>query len=67
MSGPEISYYEKSILGCGLWSGLDCEMRGSGPIMSNFKGTFFKVCMDKKLICIFFENILGSVMKSCIA
>ena len=36
MSGPEISYYEKSILGSGLWSGLDCEIKGSGPIMSNF-------------------------------
>jgi hypothetical protein len=35
MSGPEISLYEKSILGCGLWSGLDCEIKGSGPIMSN--------------------------------
>ena len=36
MSGPEISSYEKLILGCGLWSGLDCEIKGSGPIMSNF-------------------------------
>ena len=38
MSGPEISYYEKSILSCGLWSGLDCERKGTGPIMSNFWG-----------------------------
>ena len=30
MSGPEISWYEKSILDCGLWSGLDCEIKGSG-------------------------------------
>ena len=36
MSGPEISLYEKSILGCGLWSGLVCEIKGFGPIMSNF-------------------------------
>ena len=36
MSGPEISLYEKSILGCGLCSGLDCGIKGSGPIMSNF-------------------------------
>ena len=36
MSGPEISQYEKSILGCGLWSGLECEIKGSGPIMSKF-------------------------------
>ena len=35
MYGPEISYYEKSILGCGLWSGLDCQIKGFGPIMSN--------------------------------
>ena len=41
MSGPEISLYEKSILGCGLWSGLDCGIKGSGPIMSNFWGQFF--------------------------
>ena len=36
MSGPEISKYEKSIMGCGLWSGLDCEIKGSGSIVSNF-------------------------------
>ena len=34
----------------GLWSGLDCEIKGFGPIMSNFWGQFFKVFMDKKLI-----------------
>jgi hypothetical protein len=28
--------YEKSILGCGLWVGLDCEKKRFGPIMSNF-------------------------------
>ena len=40
MSGSEISRYEKSILGCGLWAvvwaGLDCEKKGVGLIMSNF-------------------------------
>ena len=36
MSGPEISYYGKSILGCGLWPGLVSGKKGSGPIMSNF-------------------------------
>ena len=36
MSGPEISEYEKSILGCGLWSGLDCEIKGFGPNIRNF-------------------------------
>ena len=29
MSGPEISEYEKSILDCGLWPGLDCGIKGS--------------------------------------
>ena len=38
MSGPKISKYEKSILGCGLWSGLDCEIKGFGPIMSQLHG-----------------------------
>jgi hypothetical protein len=54
MSGPEISYYEKSILGSVLWSGLDCEIKGFGPIMSNFWGPFLKVFMDKKLMKFFF-------------
>ena len=36
MYGPEISRYGKSILGCGLWPGLNCGIKGSGPIMSNF-------------------------------
>ena len=34
ISGPEISYYEKSILGCGLWSVLNCEIKG--PNKNNF-------------------------------
>ena len=25
----------------GLWSGLECEIKGSGPIMRNFWGPFF--------------------------
>ena len=28
-------------VGCGLWSGLDCEIKGSEQIMSNFWGSFF--------------------------
>ena len=50
MSCPDILRYEKSILGCGLWSGLDCEIKEFGLIMSNFLGLFFKVFMDKRLI-----------------
>ena len=41
MSGPEISWYEKSILGYGLRSGLNCVIKGSGPITSNFWGPVF--------------------------
>ena len=48
MSGPEISWYGKSILGCGLWPGLDCGKKGSGPILSNFLGWFFQLFMGKK-------------------
>ena len=36
MSDTDILYYEKSILGCGLWCGLGCEIKESGPIMSKF-------------------------------
>ena len=36
MSGPEISWYGKSILGRGLWPGLDYGKKGSEPIMNNF-------------------------------
>ena len=48
MSGPEISWYGKSILGCGLWPGLDRGKKGSGPILSNFFGWFFQFFMGKK-------------------
>jgi hypothetical protein len=34
--------------------------------MSNFLGLFFKFFMDKRLIQMCFENILGSPLKSCI-
>ena len=48
MSGPEISWYGKSILGCGLWPGLVSGKKGSGPIMSNFWGPFFHFFGVKK-------------------
>ena len=48
MSGPEISWYGKSILGCGLWPGLDRGKKGSGLILSNFFGCFFQFFMGKK-------------------
>ena len=53
------------ILGCGLWSGLDCEIKGFRLIMNNFRGQFFKFLWTKKLIQNFFGNILGSALKSC--
>ena len=62
MSDPEISWYGKSILGCGLWLGLDRGKKGSGPILSNFFGCFFQFFMGKKKI----ENIIASALKSCI-
>ena len=62
MSGPEISQYEKSILGSGLWPGLDCGKKGSGPILSIIFGCFFQFFMGKKKI----ENIVASALKSCI-
>ena len=50
----------------GRWSGLDCEIKGSGPIMSNFWGPFFHFFRVKKNFKIFFENIVASALKSCI-
>ena len=49
MSGPEILWYEKSILGCGLWSGLDCEIKGYNaqllrPVLLLFRGK--KIFLD---------------------
>ena len=44
MSGPEISWYGKSILGCGL----DRGKKGSGPILSNFFGVFFSIFNGQK-------------------
>ena len=54
MSGPEISWHEKSILGCGLWPGLDCGKKGSGPIMSNFWGPFVLSFYGQKINLKFF-------------
>ena len=36
------------ILGCWLWPGLDCGIKGFGPIMSNFFCQFFQFFMAKK-------------------
>ena len=57
MSGPKISKYGKSILGCGLWPGLDCGKKGSGPIMSNFWGLFFHFFGVKKKFKFFLKTL----------
>ena len=46
------------------WAGL--WKKGVGPIMSNFRGPFFKVFMNKTLIQNLLKNILGFALKSCI-
>ena len=51
-------------MGCGLWPGLDCGKKGSGPILSNFFGWFFQFFMGKKKWKN--ENIVASALKSCI-
>ena len=66
VSGPEISWYGKSILGCGLWPGLDCGIKGSGSIMNNFWGPFFHFFGVKKILNFFFENTIASALKSYI-
>ena len=67
MSSPEISWYGKSILGCGLWLGLDRGKKGSGPILSNFFGWFFQFFMGKKKIFWIFcpWQIEKNTPKSC--
>ena len=50
----------------GRWSGLDSEMKGSGPIMSNFFGLFFHFFGVKNFFFNFFENTIASALKSCI-
>ena len=61
MSGPEISEYEKSILDCGLWPGLDCGIKGFGPIMSIFRGQFFHFLGGEEGITIQFRVMLDSI------
>ena len=34
--------------GCGLWHGLECEIKGFGPIMSNSFGQFFSIFHGQK-------------------
>ena len=53
-------------MGCGLWPGLDCGKKRSGPILSNFLGWFFHFFGVKKKLKNFFENIIASALKSYI-
>ena len=41
----------------GRWSGLDCEIKGSGPILSNFEAHFLPFSGSKTM---------ASALKSCI-
>ena len=47
----------------GLWPGLDCGIKGSGLIMSNFWGQFFHFFGVKNF---FVEKTEASELKSCI-
>ena len=53
-------------VGCGLWPGLDCGEKGSGPILSNFLGWFFQFFMGKKKFFLNFFYIVASALKSYI-
>ena len=66
MSGPEISNMKNQFWAVGRWSGLDCEIKGSGPIMSNFFGLFFHFFGVKIFFLNFFENTIASALKRCI-
>ena len=48
---PDILWYEKSILDCGLWARLDCEMKGLEQLL---RMVFSSFCGQK---IFFFENI----------
>ena len=56
-------WYEKSILGCWLWVGLDCGIKGLGRLWATFEGGFFNFLWAKKKKI---ENIVASALKSCI-
>ena len=49
-----------------VWAGLDYEIKGSRPIISNFWGPFFSLFRGKKIFYNLFENTVVSAMKSCI-
>ena len=49
-----------------VWAGLDYEIKGSRPIITNFWGPFFSLFRGKKIFYNLFENTVVSAMKSCI-
>jgi hypothetical protein len=49
-----------------LGSRANTAKKGSGPIMSNFLGSFFHVFRGKKEFKFFFENTIASALKSYI-
>ena len=57
---------ENQFWAVGRWPGLDCVIKGFGPIMSNFFEWFFQFFRVKKNFENFFENTIASALKSCI-
>ena len=57
MSGPEISKYGKSSLSCGLWPGLDCGIKGFGPIMSTLFLVVLSIFHGQKNFLYFFFTL----------
>jgi hypothetical protein len=60
--GGTFLWYEKSILGCWLWVGLGCGIKGLGRLWATFEGGFFNFLWAKKKKK--FENIAASALKS---
>ena len=46
--GGTFLWYEKSILGCWLWVGLGCGIKGLGRLWATFEGGFFNFLREKK-------------------
>ena len=49
-------------VGCGLWTGLDCEIKGLRRLWATFEGFFLNFNWGQKKI----ENIAVTALKSCI-
>ena len=54
--GGTFLWYEKSILGCWLWVGLCCGIKGLGRLWATFEGGFFNFLWAKKKKKIFWKH-----------